>query len=186
MEIFWAQGYEATSIDDLTKATGLSRSSLYQAYSSKRGLLDATLGHYVTERVGVMLGALEEEGSGVDDIVQFFEHIAAVTEEYPNRSALGCLLTNTIAEMGNTDPEVRVKGDAYTTRLKSAFENALAGSASRGELVGDHNGERAELLATLTLGTFVRTRGNLEPTGIRALADSVASLVETWRGGAGA
>ena len=37
-EIFRSTGYEGTSIDDLVKATGLHRGSLYKAFGSKRGI----------------------------------------------------------------------------------------------------------------------------------------------------
>ena len=39
MAMFWSKGYEATSLDDLCEVTGLSRSSLYATFGSKRDLL---------------------------------------------------------------------------------------------------------------------------------------------------
>lgn len=39
-ELFAAQGYNGTSIDDLVKATGLLRGSLYKAFGSKRNLFE--------------------------------------------------------------------------------------------------------------------------------------------------
>ena len=50
MEMFWSKGYEATSLDDLCEATGLSRSSLYATFGNKRDVraticsLDINLG----------------------------------------------------------------------------------------------------------------------------------------------
>ena len=38
MQVFWQLGYSATSIQDLVDATGLSRSSLYNAFENKHGL----------------------------------------------------------------------------------------------------------------------------------------------------
>ncbi|KFI46633.1 transcriptional regulator, TetR family [Bifidobacterium bohemicum] len=47
--VFCTHGYEATSIDDLTAATGLKRGSLYQAFGSKHGLFVAALGQSLEE-----------------------------------------------------------------------------------------------------------------------------------------
>ena len=181
MEVFWEQGYEAASIDELTHATGLSRSSIYQAYGSKRGLLDATLDHYLIERVGQMLSGVEREGAGIDDIVGFFDYIATVTEDYPERAALGCLLTNTIAEMAKTDAGIRSTGDNYIQRLKAAFGQVLRTSEHSGQIEAGHAEERSELLATVTLGTMIRTRGNLDPNQTRAIAQSVTALIDSWK-----
>lgn len=41
--LFANQGYNGTSIDDLVKATGLLRGSLYKAFGSKRNLFEILL-----------------------------------------------------------------------------------------------------------------------------------------------
>src|SRR5271167_5225405 len=38
MDVFWKDGFAATSLDDLTAATGLNRPSLYGAFGNKRAL----------------------------------------------------------------------------------------------------------------------------------------------------
>ncbi|MBV8628872.1 MAG: TetR/AcrR family transcriptional regulator, partial [Paraburkholderia sp.] len=45
-EVFWNHGYHATSIDDLCKATGVLRGSLYGVFGDKHGILLAALDHY--------------------------------------------------------------------------------------------------------------------------------------------
>jgi len=45
-QVFWEQGYHATSIEALCKATGLMRGSLYGAFGDKRGLLAAAFDRY--------------------------------------------------------------------------------------------------------------------------------------------
>jgi len=46
MQVFWAKGYESTSLDDLCEATGLGRSSLYAAFGDKHGLCLRALDRY--------------------------------------------------------------------------------------------------------------------------------------------
>ena len=41
--VFWDQGFDGTAVPDLEEATGLSRSSIYHAFGSKRGLFDAAV-----------------------------------------------------------------------------------------------------------------------------------------------
>jgi TetR/AcrR family transcriptional repressor of nem operon len=38
MQVFWACGYEATSMQQLVERTGINRASLYATYSDKRTL----------------------------------------------------------------------------------------------------------------------------------------------------
>ena len=46
MRTFWAKGYEATSMSDLTKAMKINKGSLYNAYGSKKELFTKALQKY--------------------------------------------------------------------------------------------------------------------------------------------
>ena len=173
METFWSRGYEAVSVDDLLAATGLSRSSIYQAFGNKRGIFGAALEFYVTSRLGGMLSGLEAEGAGLDDVEAFFGVLDDVARNYPDRFALGCLMTNSMTELGHTDDAIRAAGTAYTTRLRAAFANALGATSTDPAVVE----QRAEILATLALGAFVRARGEAGTTALRPLARAV---IASW------
>jgi TetR/AcrR family transcriptional repressor of nem operon len=155
VETFWASGYEAVSIDELVTSTGLSRSSIYQAYGNKRGLFRAALDFYVTKRVGVMLGGLEAPGARAETALEFFAMLDEVQSNYPDRFGLGCLLTNSMAELGTVDEEIRLTGTDYVSRLNDAFFNAIRGSAMSDEVARI----RASVLSNLALGAFVIARG---------------------------
>ena len=51
MTVFWRNGYQATSIQDLVEATGVNRGSLYATFGDKRGLFLAVIEHY-SDRFG--------------------------------------------------------------------------------------------------------------------------------------
>ena len=46
MEVFWARGYEGTSMTELTAAMGIASPSLYAAFGSKQQLFRAATEHY--------------------------------------------------------------------------------------------------------------------------------------------
>ena len=46
LKVFWRKGYEGTSIDDLTKAMGINRPSLYCAFGNKEELFRKALDRY--------------------------------------------------------------------------------------------------------------------------------------------
>ena len=58
-QVFWAQGYEHTSVDELCDATGLGRSSLYAAFRHKRGLYVQALVRYEEGSVARIRDALD-------------------------------------------------------------------------------------------------------------------------------
>src|SRR3954451_4822625 len=58
MEVFWRHGYAASSIDELTTAMGLSRSSMYKRFQDKDGLFQEVLSSYA-QRVLKRMNAIQ-------------------------------------------------------------------------------------------------------------------------------
>lgn len=63
MQLFWSQGYEATSLQDLLLATGLSKSSLYESFGNKQSLFEAAFTRYFDIRARQMRERLEQAES---------------------------------------------------------------------------------------------------------------------------
>ena len=58
MELFWARGYEGTTLDELTAAMGINRPSLYAAFGDKEQLFRRALDRYVSGPAGYVREAL--------------------------------------------------------------------------------------------------------------------------------
>jgi AcrR family transcriptional regulator len=58
IEVFWRNGYEGSSIADLTEAMGINPPSLYAAFGNKEGLFRQALDRYVEQRAGYWETAL--------------------------------------------------------------------------------------------------------------------------------
>lgn len=69
-DAFVRGGYVGTSVDDLLRATGLQRASLYSAFGSKRGLFIAALRQHVPEAkdLDLLLVALMDASRDDDEV----------------------------------------------------------------------------------------------------------------------
>ena len=70
-ETFWRLGYDGAAISDLEAATGLSRSSLYQAFGSKPRLFARVLDTYISGFIGPLLEPLEAKSAPGDAVDRF-------------------------------------------------------------------------------------------------------------------
>ena len=92
VEVFWAKGYEAASIQDLVDAMGIQRGSLYATFGGKQQLFLTALNRYGEVVVKKLLEILGSKDSAFESIELFFaqlvEHLLTAG---PLRS---CLVTN--------------------------------------------------------------------------------------------
>src|ERR1700732_519051 len=94
--VFWRRGYEGSTLSDLEASTGLSRSSLYQAYGSKEGIFDEALAEYIDTFIEPRLAPMERPGSGLGDVQRFFRGLARLYRADPASARRGCLWVNTL------------------------------------------------------------------------------------------
>jgi AcrR family transcriptional regulator len=101
MELLWTKGYEATSLDDLCEVTGLSRSSFYATFGSKRKLLLRSVDRYVERRVPKLIEMLARPLPVHDAFAallgDFIDQIVA------GAGRRGCFLGNCAAELPRSD-----------------------------------------------------------------------------------
>ena len=76
MELFWAKGYNSTSIADILSRTQLNAGSLYHVFPGKQDVLIAVLEAY---RDGLYENLVDPAWEGVDDPV---ERIFALLARY--------------------------------------------------------------------------------------------------------
>jgi AcrR family transcriptional regulator len=167
-DVFWRAGYQATSLDRLSDATGLKRPSLYGAFGDKRAMFLAALRAYRTAsmaRVGEILGeaaTLQEALAGV--------YATAIDTYLPG--ARGCLILNTAPSEVDSDPEVRAELAGVTADLDRLFAARFArdsrtDASTRGRL------------ATATLHSLsVRARGGATRADLEALAAAAVDWLD--------
>jgi AcrR family transcriptional regulator len=60
MRVFWEKGYEGASLDDLTRAMGINRSSLYASFGDKEELFKRVIARYADGPMAFMREALQQ------------------------------------------------------------------------------------------------------------------------------
>jgi TetR/AcrR family transcriptional repressor of nem operon len=135
MDVFWAKGYEATSLDDLCDVTGLSRSSLYATFGSKRNLLLKSVDRYVAQRGPNLAAILAQDLPVRDAFATLARHFIDQIVAGPGRR--GCFLGNCAAELPRGDRVALARVRRGLESTEATFQHALARAKVRGELRAD-------------------------------------------------
>lgn len=95
--IFHQKGYNGTSIDEILKATGLSRSSLYDSFKDKHSLYLQSLEFYKTAERDTYEVVNQKKLNGLQKIESLFKEVINHLINHPDDN--GCLMVNAAAEM---------------------------------------------------------------------------------------
>lgn len=132
METFWRCGYEGTSLNDLLIATGLSKSSFYQAFKSKHEVFQRALTRYcdvLTERLRDKLLA---SNSGWDFIESVM--MTAVSEARESDCLRGCMIVNVATEFSNRDARIGKLVTDGVKRVTQIFSAAVKRAQKEGSI----------------------------------------------------
>jgi TetR/AcrR family transcriptional repressor of nem operon len=130
-ELFWSKGFGATSMSDLTAATGVGRQSLYDTFGSKEDLFAAALRDYLELELTPILTAFEERGSLRAQLTLFFDR---VIEVMLRRGGRGCFLTNTVAEKDVVGAGVVAVIDHHSAAIEAQLKRVVRAAQRRGEI----------------------------------------------------
>src|SRR4051794_10245650 len=134
-DVFWAHGYEATSIDDLTRAMGLGRASLYHAFGDKHALFLRALDRYGSDRMGDLRRGLASASCARAAIANVLH--GTVDALWSDDERRGCLLVNATTELAATDPAVAMRAGEGFERVAAEFRSVLERGQHTGEIRPD-------------------------------------------------
>ena len=173
--VFWTKGYEATSTEDLCIATGLTRSSLYNTFTSKEHLFQRALAYYATTMTARQAAVLDVSGvSGLARLRALLEVIVA--DEAANRKkgvGPGCFTVNTVTAMGESDPRVAqiIRAD-LDRRLASLRMVVMDGQSDGSVAAGRDPGEAAWYFNALVSGIRVSAQAGADAATLEAIASA--------------
>ncbi|MEV0284816.1 helix-turn-helix domain-containing protein [Kribbella sp. NPDC050820] len=154
--LFWRQGVTATGIQDVVAATGLSRSSLYNAFGGKDGLYAAAVRRYLDHRSLPMFDRLATDRRGLPAIASFFDALLRLRCS-GDFAGWGCLVSN--AHVESSPDAVQMLLAEHHDALRDAMHAALKVAQSKEQLrvSGTIEGQ-AEMLTLLAYAINLRSR----------------------------
>lgn len=166
--VFWRHGYANASVSDLTEATGLSRSSLYQRFQDKDGLFNESLQLY-TERVLARMKSTRVQHSKAS--------VKALLREFLPRESdatrpPGCLISRSNAEQEDLSAAGKRAANAAACKQRQFVLEILTEGQSAGEIGHDAD---ADLLSWYYFG-ILQSIVNLPSVG--ATSQTLARLVD--------
>jgi len=131
LDVFWMQGFDGTSLEDLRRATGMNRPSLAAAFGDKRAIFLRTLARFRARVCADGAGALEAAPSVEGKLESFYGTLIQHYGPNARHPARGCMLLGAAAVLAPTDPDVAAELTALLDEvhavLLGVFKDAQAG-----------------------------------------------------------
>lgn len=165
MEVFWRQGYKATSIQDLLNAMGIGRGSFYSTFGDKEQLFLAVWEFY-TDKIQAELIECLLNPNPRQAIEEMFAAIVKRMSDpiYPR----GCLHTNTIVESPGRARQIEGKIAESLEKMETGiYQVLLRGQAAN--LIAPGRDLRAitRFLVAVAQGIAVMNKAYSDPSVIR-------------------
>jgi TetR/AcrR family transcriptional regulator, copper-responsive repressor len=161
LELFRRDGFAATSLDELSAATGMNRPSLYSAFGDKRELYIKVHARYRSDARAAMADIFRK----ALPIKQRLQRIFAVALDIylsGDEGPRGCFTVMTAASEAIADPEIRAMVMEGFAELDKAFAACFRIAKQNGELPPSANPETLAQLASATIHTIaLRARAGI-------------------------
>ncbi len=164
--VFSERGYHATSIGDLTAATGVTAGSLYKAFEDKRAVFIAAFDRYLALRHEQLQARLAEARSGRERVRAVLALYAGHSHDAQGRR--GCLVVGSAVELSTSDADVASRVAGVLSRYEKRLADFVQLGLEDGSIPAHVDGPvAARLLLCIVQGMRVigktgRTREDME------------------------
>lgn len=147
MEVFWAKGYNGTSLRDLTDAMRINSSSLYNTIGDKKELFVKCIALYTEIREKDLIQREKSNGTALSTLTKYIEDSVKIVIIEKN----GCLAIKTAFEGATDDPRIQklIKDD--NDNNYEFIRCTIAKAMAEGDISND---ESPELLADFFISVW--------------------------------
>ena len=177
LDLFRRQGFAATSLDDLSEATGMNRPSLYGAFGDKRELYIKSYQRYREDARASMVAIFREEMPVRERLARIYAsalNIYLSGETGPR----GCFTVVTAASEAVSDPDIRAMVLAGLSELDKAFASCFRRAKEKGELPESADPAVLAQLASATIHTIaIRSRARVSRKELEAIVKGAIDVM---------
>jgi AcrR family transcriptional regulator len=177
LDLFRKDGFAATSLDDLSAATGMNRPSLYGAFGDKRELYIKSYQRYRADARAAMADIFRTELPIKKRLQRIF---AVALDIYLSGDAgpRGCFTVMTAASEAVADPDIRAMVVEGFTELDKAFAACFRIAKEKGELPASADPVVLAQLASATIHTIaIRARAQVPRRELEAIVKGAIDVM---------
>jgi TetR/AcrR family transcriptional repressor of nem operon len=182
---FRTSGYNGTSVDDISAATGLGRGSLYATFDGKHGvLLEAMAGYFARLAQGAPKALAGPDEGALERLHGYLLRavngvpLAADVPPAPDRASAACFAAKMALEIGASDPEVKRLANDCFSAVATAIAECVRAAQRNGDIDPDADPDGlAYLLLTIIRGTDVVGAYGLGPAQLTSVAESAFAML---------
>ncbi|WP_416144606.1 TetR/AcrR family transcriptional regulator [Planococcus koreensis] len=175
MELFWVQGYEKTSLQDLVDHMGIHRRSIYDTFGDKRSLFLMSLAYYeeiLTQDMKKLMNVTVPIKQAIKEVFLFTLNAA---EYYPK----GCLAVNATVELSLLDKEIANITTEMFKKTERLFRYLVLKGQASGELSKEIDPDiLSRFLHNNLLGLRVLIKTNYSKEELESIVEVTLSVLD--------
>lgn len=177
MNVFWSNGFKATSLSDLTASMEISKSSFYETFGSKHDLFLSTIDHYTRTVTAQVSGAAHMDAPANKIIRALFDR--AVQRMADPESRRGCYLNNCAVEVSLHDSEASERVALGMEMMEEAFLKLAERGKREGSISDRHNSRAlARYLVSSLNGILVMGKAQSNEESLYEVVDVTMDVLE--------
>jgi TetR/AcrR family transcriptional regulator, copper-responsive repressor len=176
LDLFRKGGFAATSLDDLSAATGMNRPSLYGAFGDKRELYIKSYQRYRDDARAATIEIFREEMPIRKRLMRIYS--VALDIYLDGERPRGCFTVMTAGSEAVDDPDIRAMVLDALAELDKAFAACFRRGRENGELPQSADVQTLGLLASAVLHTVaIRARAGVPRKELEAMVKTAIDVM---------
>jgi TetR/AcrR family transcriptional repressor of nem operon len=173
-DVFWQNGFQGTSLDDITAATGIAKPSLYAAFGDKNALFLKVLDRYHARILANAERIINDGPSARDAIERWLTGFVPFCSGV--KGSRGCLSVNTASDGASDQKEVRNRITQFNRRLEQLLSNRLCADRAQFPAAFDPD-DAAHAIMAIYVGLMVLAKDAPDAARVRATLNQAMKLL---------